>query len=171
MQIDRMGRAGINTAVTDPFFRSTVPIERAQHNVITDDYNVEDDPSQWVSRFSPIMQVNLAILDALDGVCGNQFLAGAAVAPGRYRSLGNALADDFLYVNTATGTCRQYLAVEAGLANDCGGRTPLEDTIDVTYSVLAIGALAGVTDGVPVDADGAGHSLTVFPFLAAPIPK
>ncbi len=55
-----------------------------------------------------------------------------------------------------------------GITNDdCGGRTPLEDTIDVTYSVLAIGALTGVTDGVPVDADGTA-SLTAFPYLDTP---
>ena len=74
-------------------------------------------------------------------------------------------------MNTASGTCSQYLAVEAnavGIANnDCGGRTPLEDTIDTTYSVLAAGALSGVADGIAADADGTA-SLTAFPFLDRP---
>lgn len=34
----------------------------------------------------------------------------------------------------------------------------------MTYSVLAIGALTGVGDGIPVDADGTA-SLTTFPYL------
>ena len=41
------------------------------------------------------------------------------------------------------------------------------DTIDRTYSVLAAGMLAGVTDGVDRDADGA-HSTSGFPFLLPP---
>jgi hypothetical protein len=81
------------------------------------------------------------------------------------------LADDRLYVNTGSGSCQQYLAVEAnavGIPNsDCGGRTPLEDSIDTTYSLLAAGALSGVTDGVPIDADST-PSLTVFPYLDDP---
>ena len=42
-----------------------------------------------------------------------------------------------------------------------------EDTIDTTYSVLAIGALTGVGDGIAKDADGLA-SLTAFPFLDSP---
>ncbi len=75
-------------------------------------------------------------------------------------------------VCVAIKSCNQYLAVEAnaiGIANtDCGGRTPLENTIDVTYSVVAVGALSGVTNGVTSDADGTA-SLTVFPFLDRPV--
>jgi len=40
-------------------------------------------------------------------------------------------------------------------------------TIDVTYSLLAAGALSGVTNGVTADGDGTA-SLTVFPFLDRP---
>jgi hypothetical protein len=111
---------------------------------------------------------NIAI-DSLDT------FAVISCSPGTPRSravLGAAgvLADDQLYVNTASGRAskarRQGNAV--GIPNnDCGGRTPLEDTIDVTYSVLAIGALTGVGDGIPVDADGTA-SITVFPYLDSP---
>ena len=173
VQIDRMGRAGVNTALTNPFFRESVASEESQHEMIVDAYNAAHDPSQWVATFSSLIAPNLAILDGLDGVCGNQVLAGPAPVAGRYTALANILADDQLYVNTASGTCNQYLAVEAnviGIANtDCGGRTPLENTIDITYSLVAVGALTGVTNGITSDADGTA-SLTVFPFLDRPVP-
>lgn len=165
VQIERMGRAGINTAVVDPFNGNSTT-----HGVIQDGYNASDDPSGW-SQFVPRMASNLAILDSLDTVCGNQLLAGATAAVGRYNALAGVLADDRLYINAASGTCQQYLAVEAnavGIRNsDCGGRTPLHDTIDVSYSVLAAGILAGVGDGIANDADGAS-SLADFPFFRAP---
>jgi len=168
-----MGRAGVNTALTNPFFRESVASEESQHEMIVDAYNAAHDPSQWVAMFSSLIAPNLAILDGLDGVCGNQVLAGPAPVAGRYTALANILADDQLYVNTASGTCNQYLAVEAnaiGIANtDCGGRTPLENTIDITYSLVAVGALTGVTNGITSDADGTA-SLTVFPFLDRPVP-
>jgi len=170
-QIDRMGRAGINTAATAPFFRESVAEEQELHDEVSDEYNSASDPSEWVDLFGDRIADNIAILDSLDTVCGNQLLAGPTAAPGRYDALAGVLADDQLYVNTASGTCQQYLAVEGnavGIDNDdCGGRTPLHDTIDVTYSVVAIGQLTGVTDGVPVDADGTA-SITTFPYLDSP---
>jgi uncharacterized protein DUF4331 len=165
-QIDRMGRAGVNTALTDPF-----DLDEERHGMIQDEYNGATDPAQWASMFSGEIAGNLAILDSLDTVCGNQLLAGPSAVAGRYNTLAGILADDELYVNTASGTCNQYLAVEANAVgitnNDCGGRTPLEDTIDTTYSLLAIGALSGVTDGIAADADGTA-SLTTFPYLDQP---
>src|SRR5437870_10801429 len=132
VQIDRMGRAGVNTALTNPFFRDTVASEESRHEMISDDYNAANNPSQWVPQFSSLIASNLAILDGLDRVCGNQIQPppGLPQVAGRYKALADILADDQLYVNTASGTCNQYLAVEAnaiGIANtDCGGRTPLE---------------------------------------------
>jgi hypothetical protein len=165
-QIDRMGRAAVNTAVTDPF-----NLTSSSKGANQDAYNAAASPAQWGPTFAGRFAGNLAILDSLDTNCGNQLLAGAAPAPGRYGALAGLLADDQLYVNTSSGTCNVYLAVEAnavGITNtDCGGRTPLVDTIDRTYSVLAVGALGGVTDGVASDADG-GHSSSTFPFLAGP---
>jgi hypothetical protein len=170
VQIERMGRAGVNTAVTNPFLRESVDAEKDSHEEIVDDYNAEANPARW-SRFSAEMAANLAILDGLDRNCGNQLLAGSSAVAGRYDALAGVLADDRLYVNTGSGTCQQYLAVEAnavGIPNDdCGGRTPLEDSIDTTYSLLAAGALSGVTDGVPSDADST-PSLTAFPYLDDP---
>ncbi len=165
VQIERMGRAAINTAVVDPFNADAV-----NHGLIQDGYNASDDPSQW-SQFVPRMAGNLAILDGLDTVCGNQLLAGSSAVAGRYDALAGVLADDQLYVQAASGVCNQYLAVEAdalGISNDdCGGRTPLYDTVDVSYSVLAAGALSGVGDAVPNDADGSA-STSQFPFFLAP---
>jgi hypothetical protein len=170
-QIDRMGRAGVNTATTAPFFRETVEEEQQAHDAVSDAYNSASDPSKWNDLFGERIAGNIAILDSLDTVCGNQLLAGDDAVAGRYDALAGVLADDQLYVNTDSGTCQQYLAVEGnavGIPNtDCGGRTPLEDTIDVTYSVLAIGALTGVDDGIPKDADGTA-SLTAFPYLDTP---
>jgi len=165
VQIDRMGRAGVNTALTNPFFRESVMAEEMEHARVQDEYNAATDPTQWSAAFAPEIAANLAILDGLDAVCGNQLLDG------QYDMLGGILADDQLYVNTASGTCQQYLAVEAnavGVTNtDCGGRTPLEDSIDTTYSLLAAGVLSGVGDGVPSDGDGHA-SLTAFPYLDRP---
>jgi hypothetical protein len=167
LQVERMGRAGINTAVVDPFFAS-----EEDHGTVQNEYNASADPSQWPAQFASRMAGNLAILDGLDTVCGNQLLAGSNAVAGRYDALAGVLADDRLYVNTASGTCQQYLAVEGnavGITNDdCGGRTPLHDTIDVSYSVLAIGALAGVGDAIAQDSDGTA-SLTEFPFLQPPV--
>lgn len=170
-QIDRMGRAGVNTALTNPFFDPNLPNQEDMHGAVQDEYNAATQPSQWSSMFATEIAGNLAILDGLDRVCGNQLLAGSSATAGRYSALAAVLADDQLYVNAGSGTCQQYLAVEAnavGIANsDCGGRTPLEDTIDTTYSLLAAGALSGVTDGIAADGDGHA-SLTAFPFLDAP---
>jgi len=170
-QIDRMGRAGVNTALTNPFFDPSVATQEQMHESVQDEYNGADNTAQWAGMFSTEIAGNLAILDGLDRVCGNQLLAGNTAAVGRYNALAGILADDELYVNTASGACGQYLAVEAnavGITNsDCGGRTPLEDTIDTTYSLLAAGALSGVTDGVAADGDGHA-SLTAFPFLDQP---
>jgi hypothetical protein len=171
VQIDRMGRPGVNTALTNPFFRESVPSEVAHHESVVDAYNADPDPSTWVKAFAPEIAGNLAILDSLDTVCGNQLLSGPSATPGRYDALAGVLADDQLYVNTSSGSCGQYLAVEANYLgiknNDCGGRTPLEDTIDTTYSLLAEGRLSGVTDGIPSDGDGTA-SLSQFPFLDHP---
>ena len=165
-QVDRMGRAGVNTALTDPF-----DIETTTPDMVKATYNAAKDPTQWVPQFKPLIAKNLAILDSLDTDCGNQLLAGASAVAGRYDTLASVLADDRLYVRTDKTTCTTYLGVEAnavGIANnDCGGRTPLYNTIDVTYSALAIGAFSGVTNGFTSDSEG-NPNATTFPFLGNP---
>jgi hypothetical protein len=171
MQIDRMGRAGVNTALTDPF--DIVP--NMTPDMVKDAYNSASDPTMWGTMFAPLIAKNLAILDGADTMCGNQILAGMTATAGRYNTLAGALADDRLYVNTASGTCMQYLAVEAAVAGlptggDCGGRTPVEDTISLTYTVLIAGAGGlgtPITSGITKDADG-NPMATGFPFLGNP---
>ncbi len=178
MQIDRLGRPGVNTALTDPF--DIVPAMTKDE--VKNAYNAEADPAQWSGKFKGYIATNLAILDALDSTassegCGNQLAIGAATDGGavtRYNGLSTVLVDDRLYLNTKVGdsgslTCGQYLAVEANATNivpngDCGGRTPKYDVIDTTYSALAAGLLSGVSDGVGPD----GKVTDTFPFLAAP---
>jgi hypothetical protein len=163
--IDRIGRAAISTALIAPIEADT-NAKGARKSA----YNAAG-PTGW-GEYTGDIKGSLAVYDSLDAVCGNQLLvATASMAAGAYDTLGGALTDDKLYVNSAGSTCTQYLAVEANATNvvpntDCGGRTPNYDVIDTTYSVLAIGALSGVGDGV--GADNVTHSDTAFPWLAAP---
>ncbi len=164
-QIDRMGCSAVNTALN-----ATFSADEAAEDAAEDAYNVAS--ADMFSMFTSEIQANLGIYDSLDTVCGNQFNAAAALSADRYAALAGVLADDQLYVNSDASTCTTYLAVEANATGiipnaDCGGRTPLYDTIDATYSVLAIGALTGVSDGIAED-ENPGHSATVFPWLAAP---
>jgi hypothetical protein len=163
---DRMGRAAVNTALTNPFDT----VMGSSPNAVKDHYNSVSDSTMWSTLFQANIKSNLAILDSLDTVCGNQFIADLSAS--RYDTLASVLVDDQLYLNTASGTCQVYLGVEANAVNaipnsDCGGRTPLENTIDETYSLLAIGAPSGVTNGILSDADSS-PSLSAFPFLGAP---
>ncbi|MHB1845452.1 MAG: hypothetical protein ACYCWW_11530, partial [Deltaproteobacteria bacterium] len=190
-EIDRMGRAGVNTALTDAFDTlgsysdggigaGGAPDDGGiVEGQAKDLYNAASDPTTW-GQFVPWLASNLAIVDSLDDVCGNQLLAKPAsdagvVPPDRYATLATVLSDDELYLNSTPGVddggtplCSIYLGLEAnavGIANtDCGGRTPLENTIDETYSLLAAGTLTGVTNGITSDADHTA-SLTVFPYL------
>jgi hypothetical protein len=176
-QMDRMGRAAVNTALTNPFGL----VAGQTSNQTKDLYNAATDPSAWKTAFQANIQTHLAILDGIDGVCGNQLAAAATVTPTRYAGLAAVLADDQLYVRTDKTTCSLYLAAEAdavGLTTnngDCGGRTPLEDTIKETYSLLVIGKPTGITDGLATNGStGLGSesdgtpSATAFPFLAGP---
>ena len=176
-QMDRMGRAAVNTALTNPFGL----VAGQTSNQTKDLYNANTDPTSWKTAFQANIQTHLAILDGIDGVCGNQLAAAATVSSTRYAGLAAVLADDQLYVRTDKTTCGLYLAAEAdavGLTTnngDCGGRTPLEDTIKETYSLLVIGKPTGITDGLATtgstglgaEADGT-PSASAFPFLAGP---
>jgi hypothetical protein len=200
-QIDRMGRAGVNTALTDPFWDDGVQT-LADHKIKQDKYNQASNPATWGDvELSPgkktrdLIKGALAAYDALDGTsdgvmagdgCGNQLAYGATykgTAYPDYSLLTTVLTDDRLYVNTASGTCNTYLAVEArelGVANtDCGGRTPTYNTIDITYTALTTGkfttpscnVMCDVSNGIPADFDkGTGYSESNFPFLGAPTP-
>jgi len=160
-----MGRPAINTALNHAF-DSTAAAGTAK-----DAYNADNKPSGWVAAYTAEFAKNLAIIDSLDGVCGNQLLAGPNPVAGRYNTLAGALADDQLYLNTAGATCTVFLAVEANAVGikantDCGGRTLTENTVDVIYSAAAIGMFSGVSNGITMDQDMAAQTAT-FPYLSA----
>lgn len=161
-QIDRMGRAAIATALVSPL------ADADTRGSDLDAYNAASQ-GDWVA-FSDRIRASLAVYDGLDAMCGNQILADLGeFGPERYDAFTGALVDDRLYLNAASGACQQYLAVEldaTGLASnrDCGGRTPLHDTVDVSYTALSNDLTVPVGDGV--DADDRVASLNSFPFLA-----
>lgn len=164
-QLDRFGRPAVNTALNHAFDANSATAGAAK-----DAYNGSSTPSAWAASYAAEVAKNLAILDGLDTVCGNQLLADAMISPTRYAGLAGALADDRQYLKTDATACTQYLAVELDatgvLANgDCGGRKLDYDVIDTSYSAFAIGAASGVGDGVPADLDTKG---TAFPYLGAP---
>jgi len=163
-QVDRMGRSAVSSGLVSPF------ADAAMRGADLDAYNAAVRADR--GDFSEIIRASLAVFDGLDAVCGNQVLAdGSLDTPARYDTLAGALTDDRLYVNSASGSCGQYLAVELNATGlvpnaDCGGRTPVQDTIDVTYTALSNDLTVPVTDGV--DQDDALHFTSGFPFLAAP---
>ena len=164
LQIDRVGRAAINTALNNTFNG-----DEAAKGAAKDRYNAAG-PTDWMT-FQDDFAVSLAILDSLDTVCGNQLLADGVVDE-RYQALAGVLADDQLYVNIDSGECGTYLGLEAEVvgavptgAGGCGGRTPSDDVIERSYSVLAAGALQGIDDTIQGDD---GEQSAGFPFLAPP---
>jgi hypothetical protein len=163
--IDRMGRALTGNALVGLFAtESESDARKSQYNQATS--------GDWLS-FAPEIGASLAIYDGFDGRCGNQWLAKRNAAnAGRYAKLAQLLADDRLWVNSDARTCRQYLSVELqrgrSMKQDCGGRTPNQDAVDVFRSLLVLGRVSGVDDGVA--RDDAEHSDLKFPFLALPTP-
>jgi hypothetical protein len=162
-QIDRVGRPAVSTALIATF------ASFEERNDVRDRYN-QAGPAAWAS-FMPEMTFGLGVLDALDGSCGTQLLVGTG--PDRYDALAAILLDDRLYVNSASGVCGVYLGLEGEVvgaldpgAGGCGGRTPNDDVIERSYSVLAAGTLTGVDD--LVSEDSREHSTEAFPFIAGP---
>lgn len=163
-QVERMGRPAINTALNNTFNTNPEQTDQAK-----DGYNANGDRSTWNTQYNAEFRANLAILDSLDTVCGNQLIADVDPMQ-RYGALAAVLADDRLYVNADGTACGTYLAVEAdflGVTNtDCGGRTLAYDVIDASYTVLATGDLDGsVGDKIPISDAAKGE---IFPYLADP---
>jgi hypothetical protein len=164
MQIDRLGRPAINTALNHSFD----PNETSK-GTAKDAYN-QAAPATW-STYVAEFAKNLAIIDAIDGNCGNQAFADKTKTNAeRYMTLAGVLADDRLWVKTDATTCTVYLAVEANATKlvenmDCGGRRPDYEVMKESYSLLAAGALMGVSDGVTTP-DRA--KVMTFPYMDAP---
>lgn len=171
--LDRMGRPGINTALTNPFDFLQVNRQPELSDPTKDRYNRDANPRGWVPAWRDAIAFHLAIFDALDNTCGNQALyysanANTPLGFTRYNVLAELLADDVIQVDTSKTACNQYLGAELAYAgaqiSDCGGRRLDYDVIDVTYSALAAGTLSGVTDGIARTAT----ATATFPFMAAP---
>jgi hypothetical protein len=143
-QIDRMGRPGINTALVN-----LVP---STGTMLKDAYNRAEGVASW-TQFQGEIQANLAALDTLDGGASNAVLPAAALA--------GVLVDDRLIIDVSKPVCDEYLAVELGVPNKCGGRTLARDVIDDTLGAV-VGP--GVRDNVANDT----VFLTDFPFVAEP---
>jgi len=167
VQIERTARPLIkNALVGGPLAADSVSSQRKEA------YN-RAARNDW-SRFSVDIQNTLGLYDGLNGRCGDQWLADSNARPGmRYERLARLLADDRIWINTASAICDQFMAVElvalhspSGLTRDCGGRTPNYDASNIFRSLLTNGMLSGVDDGL--QRDDRMHSATTFPFLAAP---
>jgi hypothetical protein len=165
-QLDRMGRPLTANALLGTLAPEAVSDDlKERYNKVT---------PATAAQFVPEIEKGLALYDGFDGNCGNQLLVERSAPPAlRYRKLAALLADDRLWINSTATTCTQFFAVELvslvaeePLRNDCGGRTPNYDAIDVYRSLLANGTTQSIDDGV--DHDEHEHSTSVFPFLAPP---
>ena len=188
-QIDRMGRPGVATMLVGL---------RDGNLAKRDAYNAASDPAAWATTvidasatppttIASELAANLALLDALDAGhpditgagCGNAPLYTAGATSSSYARLAALLADDQLYVDTARTVCDRYLAIELATILDvpstsCGGRSPVHDVVDSTYSLL-FGGLSAFTPAparMPRIGDGVGPHADVrpgaFPFLGNP---
>lgn len=176
IQIDRMGRPAVNTALTNPY--DLLPAAKPETSDTTKArYNADAATSgaTLVGTWAPYVAANLAILDGLDGgACGNQLAYNITLGGTNmpfYTFLSSVLASDALLIDSSKTSCTQYLGVEATAlgvagvpANECGGRKLDYDVIDRTYSVLASGMLSGVTDNIAQTT----APLTAFPYFAPP---
>jgi hypothetical protein len=164
-RIDRAGRPAISAALI-----STFAPDARQADL--DRYNRSGNANP---DFVPIMAQSLAILDGLDGECGNQLGVNPDLA-NPYAPLARTLSDDQIYVQSdREGVGSVYLGVEGealGVLDrgrgSGGGRVPGDDVVARSYSVLVAGQLSGIDD--LVGSDDAEHDIDVFPFLAAPQP-
>jgi hypothetical protein len=158
-QLDRMGRPLTTNALLATLDSAEVA------NDLKERYNLQTPAT--ADAFIPEIEKGLALYDGFDGICGNQWLARRRAPPAsRYRKLAGLLADDRLWINSGSGQCREFFAVELAKSGDCGGRSPLVDAVDVYRAVLVNGTTTGFEDGV--DQDDRQHSVDTFPFLAAP---
>lgn len=184
--IDRGGRLlavwGSTENAARRFDRLGRPLTKNALIGLTDPDGVDDTLREAWNRATPgaagdfvaDLQKSLALYDGLDGECGNQFLIDRhSDGQERYRPLALLLADDRLWVNTASSKCTQLFAVElaslggrAELSGDCGGRTPTYGASNTWRSLLVTGTLTGIDDGL--ERDEHEPSTTEFPFLVPP---
>lgn len=165
-QVDRAGRPLTGNALLAPLAGG------AMSDKLKEEFNAATPATS--SRFVPAIQESLGLYDGYDGQCGNGLLENTVGdIDVRYGELATLLAEDRLWVNSASTTCTQLFAVEraarggeTALAADCGGRTPTYSAVNAYRSLLAGGQPTGIDDGV--DADELMPSNSAFPFLRPP---
>lgn len=172
-QVDRMGRPAINTALNNTFADDATRAEAE------DAWNQNDNPGQWVEAFSADVAAATAIYDGANTLCDDNTITSCQDPTVEnevcYETISQVLADDRLWMNTTFNSNTLYLGVEAealgilpaGTA-DVGGRRPIDDVIDRSYSVLALGAVTGLDDNIPVKAATQAAYEAGFPYLAEP---
>ncbi|QWF19550.1 DUF4331 family protein [Lysobacter capsici] len=165
-QIDRAGRTLTGNALL-----GTLDGEEVS-DALKERYNAATPATG--APFVPEIEKSLGLYDGFDGRCGNQWLARRAPPPpsSPYRALAELLADDRLWINSASKVCARPFAVELAQFDrhnkawrrDCGGRTPNVGAINVYRSLLVDASTDRVDDGV--ERDDKVHSISQFPFLA-----
>ncbi len=158
-QLDRVGRPLTKNALLGLF------AAEADSYALREAFNL-DTPAE-AKRYVPEIEKALAFYDSFDGDCGNQVMAGPTAGPHRYQALAELMADDRLWIDSASASCKTFLAVERGLPGDCGGRPPSMSAANAFRSLLVNGADTGTDDGL--ERDEQPISDVVFPFLSPPV--
>jgi hypothetical protein len=158
-QLDRVGRPLTKNALLGLF------APEADSDALKEAYNL-DTPAE-AARYVAEIEKSLALYDGFDGRCGNQLLAGPRAESGRYHALAELLADDRLWIDSRERSCCHFLAVERGLADDCGGRPPSMSAANAFRSLLVNGGDSGTDDGLERDEQPVSDQN--FPFLAPPV--
>jgi len=202
VQIDRMGRPAVNTVLNHGFDPTAAAgSAKDAYNANSSPAGW----TQYVATFMPNLAILDALdtgLACTNGTCaasaghngcGDQVEFNGMVNGGSnadamansYQTLAGLLADDELYLDTSKTICdlpnhQNYLGVEFNvlttLTNTCGGRAPLNDVIDTTYTAIAIGVngfnVTGSPPFTPFFGDLVGPHADVdddvFPFLGPP---
>lgn len=167
--LDRAGRP-IGEAALIETFQANASTKATQRAAWETDANL----AQWPATWAPTIVASLGFWDGLDNACANEVLYTGPTAVTSYNAFAGLLADDRLYVDSDIATCTKYLAVEISVIagtplTDCGGRTPTEDAVDVTYTALG-STLANLGSGtyIPDGATGGVAESVTFPFLGVP---
>ena len=124
MQIDRMGRPAINTALNHGFDGDATAAQAAKKA-----YNEQSDPATWVQNVPEFMK-NLAIIDALDtGFCGNKLCEVGETGGAAGNCMGDCGATAMGTLTTACGNQALY--------NGTGMGAPMATSYQTLAGVLS----------------------------------
>ena len=162
-QIDRAARPLTGNALLATLGSSE------ESNRLKEAYNAAT-PST-AQRFIPEIAKGAALYDGFDGKCGNGLAVDSRLPlDRRYQEIAALLADDRLWVDSKSSVCTELFAVERAvvatpilLEQDCGGRTPTMNAVNVYRSLLVDGSATSLDDGLSRDERPVSPD---FPFLA-----